>query len=135
MVKSEKLLRTELIISNLLRYGVILCGGIIALGVLLSWLNAPNLHRFSAATLPALISGEQVNIEVPRSLAEFSAHLSAFDPSAIIALGLLFLIALPTVRVALTVVLFFIERDFTYFVITLIVLTVLLSGMILGKAL
>ena len=134
--KSEKLIQTEIVISNLLRWGVILCGCIIALGLISSWFNAAALHRFSADTLPALVSGQAVSaIEIPRSFAEFGAGLSAFDPSAIIALGLIFLIALPTLRVALTVILFLIERDYAYLVITLFVLSVLLSGIFLGKAL
>ena len=45
------------------------------------------------------------------------------------------LIALPVLRVAFTVGLFLIERDVTYFFITLVVLVVLLSSLFLGSSL
>lgn len=131
-----KLLRTELVISNVLRIGVIVCGLVISLGLILTWLNASALNQFSLDTLPTLLSGQTVSAaDVPRSILEFGSALTAFHPSAIIALGLLLLIALPIVRVALTVFIFLFERDYIYLGITLFVLAVLLSGIIFGKAL
>jgi uncharacterized membrane protein len=134
--KSKKLLQTELVIGNVLRIGVIICGFVITIGLILTWLNAPALNQFSLDTLPTLLSGQTVSTaDVPRSITEFRSALTAFHPSAVIALGLLLLIALPTVRVALTVFIFLFERDYVYLGITLFVLVILLSGIIFGKVL
>lgn len=73
--------------------------------------------------------------EIPRSASQLGAGIAALQAEAIIALGLLLLIALPIVRVALTVLLFLFERDYVYLAITFFVLTVLLSGVFFGKAL
>lgn len=48
--------------------------------------------------------------------------------------GIVLLIALPIARVAVTLVIFFIQRDFIYVGITAFVLTVLLLGLTLGRA-
>lgn len=135
-LKSNRLLKTELILSHVLRIGVIACASIIAFGVLLSWINASALHQFSAETLPALVAGKTVDaVEIPRTLSEFSSGLYALHPNVVIALGLILLILLPIIRVGLTVILFLIERDSAYLAITLFVFSVLISGMLLGKAL
>lgn len=135
-MKSAKLLQTELIISYVLRIGVIICAFVIALGVFLTWINGSALQQFSENTLPTLLSGQTISaIEIPQSATEFGTALVALHPNAVIAIGLLLLIALPIVRVALTVFLFLFERDYVYFGITLFVLAVLLSGIIFGRAL
>jgi len=133
---ATKQFRTEIVISYVLRVGVILCATIIALGVLLTWTNSKSFDHFSEHTLPALTSGQVISdISFPQSAAEFYAGLTTLNPSVIIAFGLFLLILLPVVRVALTVVLFFLERDYAYLSITLFVLCVLLSGLIFGKTL
>ncbi|GEM_PF-907055 len=48
--------------------------------------------------------------------------------------GIVLLIALPIARVAVTLVIFFVQRDFIYVGITAFVLVVLLLGLTLGKA-
>jgi len=128
------LIRAELLISYVLRYGVILCGVVIAVGLALLLLHPAG--GSSSGFLAQVRSSAGGSPEaVPTTLAAFATGLAAFDPNTLISLGLLLLIALPVVRVALTVVIFLIQKDLSYFIITLIVLTVLLSGIFLGKAL
>lgn len=134
--KSAKLLRTELYVAHLLRFGVLICGGIVIFGLCLTWLNPTALNQFARDTLPHLASGAEIsNVSIPKTPAEVISGVSALHPNAVIALGLLLLIALPIIRVGSTVVLFLMEKDYLYFGITLFVFCVLLSGIILGKAL
>lgn len=130
-LKSEKLLRTELLISYVLRYGVLLCLFVIGCG-----LAARLLHpQENAAVIGALVNGRLTDYRPPVGVAEVLAGLRAGDADAVIALGLMLLIALPIARVALTMLVFLRDRDWAFFAITLIVLTVLLSGILLGRAL
>jgi uncharacterized membrane protein len=55
----------------------------------------------------------------------YFARLAAFDGHAIITLGLIVLIATPVLRVAVSIVAFAIERDWTFVVITTLVLALL----------
>jgi uncharacterized membrane protein len=54
------------------------------------------------------------------------------DPSAIISMGLMVLIATPVLRVASTVVYFLLKRDWTYLAVTGFVLLVLVVGLLMG---
>jgi uncharacterized membrane protein len=58
----------------------------------------------------------------------------AFDARAIIQFGLVLLIATPVLRVAFTLVAFALQRDRKYVAITAIVLTLLLYGLLFGRA-
>lgn len=132
---SKELFQAEFIISYVLRVGVILCASIIIFGLVLSWIDASSLSRFSKETLPALSSGKIITgVEIPRTPGEFSSGIINLHSDVIIALGLLLLIALPIVRVGLTVLIFIIERDFIYLSITLFVFSILVAGLFLGKA-
>ena len=118
----DRLLRqTELIISNVLRGGVLLSGGVILLGVILFYIGW--LRGGSAAQEAAF----------PHSLGAVGHGLARGDPLAIIALGLLLLLATPVLRVAVSVVTFALERDWRYTAITLLVLAILVLSFFLGK--
>jgi uncharacterized membrane protein len=54
------------------------------------------------------------------------------DPLAVIALGLLVLIATPVLRVAVSIVTFALERDWVYVAITTLVLCILIASFLLG---
>ncbi|MBI3336126.1 DUF1634 domain-containing protein [Candidatus Peregrinibacteria bacterium] len=71
----------------------------------------------------------------PYTPSELYAGLRRGDPDTWLAAGLLLLIGLPILRVGLTMVLFLLDQDKTYFLITLFVFVILLSGIFLGKAL
>ncbi len=125
--------KVDLVLSWLLRVGVLLCAAVIAAG----W--AGNLLRppaNQAAAIPALARGGLLpESAVSHSLADVTAGLAGGSPRAVIVVGLMLLIALPIARVALTVVTFGLERDWLYVGLALVVLALLISGLLLGRAL
>lgn len=130
--KPENLLRAELLIASVLRYGVLVCLLVIGAGLALRLLGDTS----SAQVIGALVSGLTPGDYHPPATAGLLLYGAArLEPDSVIALGLVMLIALPVIRVALTTLIFFFEKDWPYFWITLIVLSVLLTGVILGKAL
>ena len=76
-------------------------------------------------TQPGGLSPDRL-LKFPQTLSQVGVDLLALRPQAIIALGLLLLIATPVLRVAVSVVTFALEKDRKYVVITLIVLAILL---------
>jgi uncharacterized membrane protein len=64
---------------------------------------------------------------------EVAQELTQGDPLALVALGLLILLLTPILRVAISIVIFALERDWLYTVITLIVLLILLVSLLLGR--
>jgi uncharacterized membrane protein len=114
--------RVEIIISQVLRGGVLLSAAIISIGVVLFY-----IHYFSVA-------GHAVDIgSFPHSLVSVAEGLVRGDPLAVIALGLLVLLATPVARVAVSIVAFGFERDWRYVVISTVVLLVLIISFLLGK--
>src|SRR5262249_17975870 len=106
----------NMIISWLLQAGVILSAVVIASGLLL---------------LPSRPGGLSIQrlLNFPVTFAQVGQGLLIFRPQAIIALGLLLLVATPVVRVAVSIITFACERDRLYVTITCVVLTILLFSM------
>ena len=104
---------TYTIIGCVLQGGVILCAAIIVFGLFLEFLQ-PN--KFAPQKLQFF----------PQSFGQVWAGLLVLRPQAVIALGLLLLIATPVVRVAVSIVAFAVERDRRFVVITTVVLLILL---------
>jgi uncharacterized membrane protein len=135
--KSEKVLRAEMLISWVLAIGVGLSGGIAGVGLVsrLLDLGTPSAQS-SQSLIGELMSGGEIPglhpVAAPGELLRGTLH---WQPDILITLGLLLLIALPILRVAMTVIIFLHERDWPFVGITLVVLTVLLSGIFLGRAL
>ena len=116
----------EQLVGRLLQIGVLVSAIITAIGgvMLLSrhGTEVPSYNVFkgeppSLATLGGIIQGA-----------------ATLDARAIIQLGLLLLIATPVMRVAFTLVAFLMQRDRKYVFITAIVLTLLLYGLLFGRA-
>jgi len=134
--KDPRLLKTELLISHFLRYGVILCALVIGLGLFTRLAHVGTIPGSSRATIAILTSGGALASDPPahdlptlvRGIADHSADLT-------MAAGLLLLIALPIVRVGMTVFLFLFEADWAFFGITVFVFAVLLFGIGFGHAL
>ena len=119
----ETLVRqAELIISHVLRGGVLLSAAIISSGVVLFYVRA-----FASGG-----HGEDPSA-FPHTLASVGQGLARGDPQAIIIFGLLVLLATPVVRVAVSIVAFLLERDWRYVVITTLVLLILLISFFPGK--
>jgi len=113
--------RVDEIIGTLLRTGVILAAAVVFTGGIFY------LARYgSSPPHYAVFQGE------PGELSHVFAILRdavALHPRGIIQLGILLLIATPVARVIFTVFAFVWERDWTYVVITLIVLALLLYSL------
>ena len=112
--------RTELIISSVLRGGVILSGTIIGIGVADFYLHGPSHLLYGGG------------LAYPSSIAAIWIGLTHADPVAIIALGLVLLLATPVARVAVSIIAFAISRDRLYVVITLLVLCILVFSLLSG---
>ena len=87
--------------------------------------------------LPLRPGGLSVNrlLSFPHTLGQVWAGLLVLRPQAIIALGLLLLIATPILRVAVSIVAFAFERDLRFVVIStsLVLAILLLSNVLLGS--
>lgn len=107
-------------IGWILHGGVLLSTAVIMLGLFLAVLS------------PGGFSLEKAFL-FPQTLSQIRVGLLAWQPQAVIMLGLLLLIATPVVRVATSMVAFALERDRKYVIITFIVLTILLLSLFLGQ--
>lgn len=113
--------RVERVIGSLLRWGVILAAAVVLAG------GAIHLSRYGSTT-----SDYRVFREGPsdlRGVSEIVTGAVSRDGRGLIQFGLLLLIAVPVARVTFSVVVFALQRDRTYVVVTLIVLAVLLCGL------
>ncbi|HEY7349789.1 MAG TPA: DUF1634 domain-containing protein [Ktedonobacterales bacterium] len=126
---------TEEIISWILRVGVLVSAFLIALGVVLLLVTGDTGYAGSVNNLAGLTQyGPNRLTAFPTTPGDVLAGVAQFKPYALIALGLLLLIATPVIRVASSVVIFVLERDYAYVLITLVVLVVLVISFLLGKA-
>jgi uncharacterized membrane protein len=116
--------QVEQVVGNLLRTGVLAGAVVVALGglfYLAKYGTAPAEHH--------TFEGEREDL---RSPAGILAAALAWRSRGLIQLGLLLLIATPVARVIFSVFAFARQRDFTYVIITLIVLGVLLYSLFVG---
>jgi uncharacterized membrane protein len=113
---------TSTIIGWILRIGVILSTTIILVGVLLLLLQ------------PGGLTAQSMDLGAfPHTLEQVWSGLLMLRPQAVIASGLLLLIAIPVVTVITSAVAFAVERDRRFVVITLIVLAILLLSLLIGQ--
>ena len=112
--------RTALLIGWILRGGVIVSAAITLLGVLLLPFRSGGL------------TGLRLDM-FPHTLGEVWVGLLGLHPMAIIAFGLLLLIATPVVTVTTSAIAFAMERDRRFVVIALLVLAILLTSFLLGR--
>jgi uncharacterized membrane protein len=116
--------RMDRILGNLLRAGVLLSAGVVLLGGVLYLVehgqDPPAYKEFE---------GEPRKL---RSLTAVAANAFHGKSRDVIQLGVLLLIATPVARVLFSVFAFLLQRDWTYVVVTLIVLGVLLYSLLSG---
>lgn len=126
----------ELIISWLLRIGVWSSVAIIVVGfaLLIAQDHDALLHAHKGG-LEGLLKdgfpGEPAPASTYGGVISSVRHGRAFG---VLSLGLLVLLFTPVLRVAISIVAFLVERDWLYTVITTVVLLLLLTGIVLGKA-
>ena len=111
----------EEIIGTLLRTGVIMAAAVVLAGGIF-YLVAHG----SSSVHYGVFRGEPSDL---RHVAGIFRRALGLDSLGIMQLGLVLLIATPVARVAFTVFAFLFERDWTYVVITLIVLILLLYSL------
>jgi len=113
--------KMDQIISILLRSGVLISALVVLLGGIFY------LIRYGAG-LPdyGVFRGEPADL---RSVFGIVKGALSFHTRSMIQVGLLLLIATPVARVAFSILAFALQRDRTYVVVTLIVLTVLLYSL------
>jgi uncharacterized membrane protein len=116
----EAIPKLELAISLVLRYGVILSFVVIAIGSILFLTSGQAVVRLTGTPLP-------------HNPIDVLTGVLQLQPKAIIDFGLFLLIATPVTRVAVAAIAFLFEADFTYALISLVVLLVLLASFVLGK--
>lgn len=115
----RRLRQTELVISHVLRGGVVVSAAIIFVGVVWFYLQMA-------------IAGP-VTLAYPHSFSGIFRRLFHGQPLAMVALGLLILLLTPILRVAISIVVFALEHDWLYTVITITVLIILLVSLLLGR--
>ncbi|HEY7728659.1 MAG TPA: DUF1634 domain-containing protein [Candidatus Eisenbacteria bacterium] len=116
-------------ITGVLRAGVSASLILVAAGTVISFVHHPEYLR----SLVALERLTRPGI-APRSFAEVVSGLAAGRGQAIVALGLLLLLATPVIRVAFSLALFLRDRERTFVALTLTVLALLLLSLALGRA-
>ncbi|HEX2962540.1 MAG TPA: DUF1634 domain-containing protein [Ignavibacteriales bacterium] len=120
-IRPEKDRSIENIMGSLLRTGVVAAGAIVAFGAFLYL-----IHYGFAIPQYSAFKGEP---EALRSIGGIIKEAFSFNSRGIMQLGLLVLIATPVARVIFAIIGFAIEKDYTYTVISAIVLGILLFSL------
>jgi uncharacterized membrane protein len=111
--------QADLVISKVLRGGVLSSASIIVVGVVTFYVR---YALYGADTHP-----------FPHSFGAVITGIVHGDARSVIVLGLLVLLITPVLRVAVSILAFALERDWRYVVITSIVLCVLVLSFFLGR--
>jgi uncharacterized membrane protein len=121
--------RLEMLISRILRLGVIASVTLIVVGMIVTFVQNPDYLSSSAVLDCAVGPGATF----PHELDALLASIYQMRGEAIVTLGLLVLLATPMMRVAVSTLTFIQQRDRTYALITAAVLCLLLLSLVLGK--
>jgi uncharacterized membrane protein len=126
---TSKVRQVELVISHLLRTGVIASVCIILVGTAVSFRHHPEYFTSAEAT-DAILSPQAI---FPHTLPAALSAARAGKGQGIVLLGLLVLVATPVLRVAVSILGFVYERDWIFVTITSLVLLLLLLSFVLGR--
>lgn len=122
--------RVEGAISTILRTGVLASLALVVAGIVVTFVRQPDLVSSPQAFAPVR-HGTAV---FPHTLGAIFSGVRHLEGQAIIALGLLVLVATPVVRVAVSILAFVYQHDRLYVKITSVVLFLLLLSFFLGHA-
>ena len=128
--RDPKARAVEILISDLLRIGVLTSLGVVVIGTVVSFVHHPDYLNHP----PALQRLTRPGAAFPHTIREVLRGLRELRGQAIVMVGLLLLIATPVLRVGVSIFAFAYERDRRYVVITTIVFLLLLLSFVLGKA-
>jgi uncharacterized membrane protein len=126
----EPVTGTERLISRVLRGGVLISLGLVVVGTAITFAHHRD-YLTDSSQLDALTGDGAV---FPRSLGDVGRGLAKLQGRAVVMLGLLVLIATPVMRVAVSIMAFARQRDRTFVGITVVVLCLLMTSFVLGRA-
>ncbi|WP_342374771.1 DUF1634 domain-containing protein [Myxococcus stipitatus] len=119
----------ELLISDLLRHGVVASLSLVTLGTVVTFFRHPD-YLVSSEALERLTAPHPV----PHGLAEVVAGAMAARGQSFVMAGLLVMMAVPVMRVALSLLIFRQQKDRLFVAITTAVLVLLLVSFLVGAA-
>jgi uncharacterized membrane protein len=122
--------RTEAAISVVLRAGVVISVALVLVGTSMSFANHHD-YLSDPAALDRVVGPEA---DFPRTLPDVASGIANGHGRAVVALGLLVLVATPVIRVAVSIIAFARLRDRTFVLITSVVFALLLVSFALGRA-
>ncbi|MBW4598243.1 MAG: DUF1634 domain-containing protein [Calothrix sp. FI2-JRJ7] len=122
--KPESEQKLEALLSNLLKYGVLLASAVVLFGGIIYLVNYG-----SEAITYRFFYGEPERLRSPVGIVK---AVSDGYSDAVIQLGLLVLVSIPVIRVIICLFTFLKQRDFTYFFISLLVLGALTYSLIIA---
>ena len=125
----QKVRKVELLISRLLRTGVVTSLTVIILGTILTFIHHPSFTN-SPKDLARLT---KPGAAFPRSLKQVVQGARSLEGRAVVVAGLLLLILTPVLRVAVSIGAFVFEEDPVFVLITSIVLALLVASFFLGR--
>lgn len=117
--EAEELAAVELVVSRFLRAGVVLSAVVIGTGLFMFLIT-------DSSGYPDAV--------FPTGLIEIVQGLMALKPYGIILTGLFLLILTPVLRVAVSLLVFWKQRDWMYMGITTVVLGILIISFFIGRA-
>lgn len=124
----ERVRNVELLISNLLRTGVLVSLALVVIGTVIAFVHHPDYFT-SPTDLSRLV---KPGAAFPHSMSEVIEGILLLRGQAIVTLGLLLLIATPVMRVAVSIFAFIYQDDWIFTCITALVLLLLLLSFFLG---
>ena len=127
--EDHRVVRVEIVISWVLRVGVVTSLAVVVAGLILVFVHHPDFLS-SAGELPKLT---QPGAIFPHTLSEVFQGVAHTRGEAVVAIGLLLLILTPVTRVAVSILAFLYQRDRLYTFITLTVLIILLMSFVIGR--
>jgi uncharacterized membrane protein len=127
--EDRRVVRVEIVISWVLRVGVVTSLAVVVVGLVLIFVHHPELLT-SATRLQDLTQRGTV---FPHTLSEVFQGVMQTRGEATVAVGLLLLILTPVTRVAVSILAFIYQRDRVYTFITLTVLIILLMSFVIGR--
>ncbi|WP_413173010.1 DUF1634 domain-containing protein [Anabaena azotica] len=122
LTKSQNEKQLEILLSHFLKYGVLIASAVVFVGGILYL-----IHHGSEPAQYHIFRGTSSEFCSP--IGVVNAILSG-SRRGIIQLGLLILIAVPILRVIISLVTFLLQRQFIYVIITLLVLTSLIYSLV-----
>ncbi|MFN6537149.1 MAG: DUF1634 domain-containing protein [Nostoc sp. EkiNYC01] len=129
VTKTSSEQQLEYLLSNLLKYGVLIASAVVLLGGILYL-----IHHGGEPAEYHFFRGEPLQFRSPGGVVQ--AVLSGSDAygglrlRGIIQLGLLLLIATPILRVIISLLAFLVQREFIYVIVTLLVLASLTYSLV-----